>query len=113
MTLTNARSVERRNNAKIELSDREYWLTVVAERLQEIQEERDARDREFKANWRKRWLLPDRKHDEFPSNKDYWSYPSEYAYVDKYHLENIRRALLSNHTGTIYVDDEELRALGG
>lgn len=52
---------------QIELTDREYWLTVVAERLQKIQEGRDARDREFEANWRKRWLLPDRKPDEFPN----------------------------------------------
>ena len=102
---------------RIELTDREHWLSVVDKALQEIQEERDTRDREFEANWRKRWLLPNRKPDEFPDIdklcfRELMVYPSKYAYDDKYHLENIRRALLSDHTGVIYVDSEELRALG-
>jgi|WetSurMetagenome_2_1015567.scaffolds.fasta_scaffold735254_2 hypothetical protein len=97
---------------KIELTDREHWLIVVTENLQWIADDRAKEDKKFVERWRKRRFLSDRGDDEFPSGRDYWEYPCHYWWEEENILRHLRAALLAPHTGTIYVDEDELRALG-
>lgn len=104
---------------RIELTDRNYWLQEINQRLQIIHEERKKSDELFLRLWRKRKWLPDRKPDEFPEhgesfldwNMGYMKYPCQDYWNLEQKLKNIQQALLTENTGVIYVNNSELEAL--
>ncbi len=104
---------------KIELTDKNHWLQQIDERLQRIETERKASDELFVKLWRKRKWLPNRKPTEFPEYGEdmftwetgYLEYPCQDYWMTEQRLKRIQQAILTDHTGTIYVDSEELEAL--
>jgi hypothetical protein len=104
---------------KIELLNREHWLTQISINLQWIKDYRSEEDVKFIEHWRKRNYLPNRGEAELPehgkklygSNTGFMQYPCQDYYGTESTLKKLRRALNTLNTGSIYVDDDELRAL--
>jgi len=94
---------------KIEVTDREYWLVKVNEKIQYVEDYRAKQDRNYEKQWRKRWLLPDRGPNEFPEKNVY--YPSESRWGTLSTLKKLKVSLESDYTGTIYLEDNDLRTL--
>jgi len=105
---------------KIELTDREHWLSVINQRLQWIYDERQQSDKEFLVIWEKRkwWQIWKSEMPEYGEEYCSWNtghlhYPCQDYWVIEQTLEKLRNAMLTPHTGAIYVDSDEFRALGG
>jgi hypothetical protein len=102
---------------KIEITDRKHWITVIDKKLQWIVDERAKEDKEFIECWRKqRWLpdrtgLPEYGEEYFDWNIGYKHYPCHDWYGTEATLKELRKALLSENTGRIYVDNDEFKAL--
>ena len=111
----------------IELKDRKYWLKkvdAVLSHIVDVRKERDAKHEAVFETWQKKQLnrscFAQFLYGRVPEAITSWwvwenmneFYPSEYAHGDLKLLRNVRRALVSEKTGTITLDGEELRAIG-
>lgn len=95
---------------RIEITDREHWLQLARKELERISARRKKEDAVYEANWRKRWLLPDRKPTEFPSPDWPW-YPSCTGWGTEYKLKRIITVLESEGTGAITFTEEDIAAI--
>lgn len=97
---------------KIQITDRELWITKVNTASVNILQHRILHDKSYEKQWRKRWILPDRKDSEYPI-ADNWN--PEYPCADGWQTMNILRNLVlaieSKGTGEIWLDTEELRMI--
>jgi len=84
---------------KIQITDRELWLTKISQELRKIYDERDRRNAEYLAL---PWYIGIFRNNEWPS---------DYASYDIWQLENLQEALLSKGTGDIWITYDELRAV--
>lgn len=85
---------------KVEIVDREYWLTRVEFGLAYIDNIRDQENKRMEAlPWYRQMFLGT------------FDYPSNYKWMTACYLENLREALLMDKTGVIYLDNREIEAL--
>lgn len=107
---------------KIELVDRDHWIERAKTGLDQIADRRAKEDASYEALWtrkresRGRWRFligpisekPPHGHQDFGCSG---FYPSIYAWGDDAKLKSILAALQRPHTGTIFIDADEMRAL--
>lgn len=87
---------------RVEIVDREYWLSVANQRLEHIEAVRKSENHRMEnLPWYKKMFL------------DVFEYPSIYGFWTEYQLGRIKNALLMGNTGTIFLDSEEIKALIG
>lgn len=87
---------------KVEIVDRDYWLSVANQRLEHIESVRKSENHRMEnLPWYKKMFL------------DVFEYPSTYGFWTEYQLGRIKNVLLMGSTGTIYLDSEEIKALTG
>jgi len=85
---------------KIQITDRKLWLDKVLTANENIIAYRIAEDLRMDAlPWYKQIFLSS------------WEYPCQTGWWQKYDIDNIEKALLSDGTGDVYVSSGELRSL--
>lgn len=85
---------------KIELIDRDYWLTIVEQKLQHIEAVRQQENKRMESMpWYRKMFLND------------FEYPSMYGWWIKDDLELLQYTLQMDHTEVIYIGEDQLYAL--
>ena len=97
---------------KIELKDRDFWLTKCAEAREHIKEQRiknDAERFEYVKEQRRKsfWYKLFRGDINAPIKYDLFDGPSDYGWYGLQVIKNLESMLKAKHTGTITLNEKE------